>query len=162
MNYDKNHTVTGTNATAGIFATYPSPGISVGNGIGDQIFGTLILLFCVRAVIEDNGPQDAKIPGALRPIVISFIVLGIGLSFGMNCGYAINPARDFSPRLFTLIMYGKETFAYQKKYWFYVPIVFTHLGAILGVLLYDALIGRHYDSDKEEKHEEENSSTKMP
>ena len=37
----------------------------------------------------------------LVPLYIAFTVLGIGISFGFNCGYAINPARDLAPRLFT-------------------------------------------------------------
>ena len=35
------------------------------------------------------------------PFFIGLTVLGIGICFGFNCGYAINPARDFAPRLFT-------------------------------------------------------------
>ena len=33
-----------------------------------------------------------------------------GLSFGFNYGYAINPARDFGPRLFTAIQWGRGVF----------------------------------------------------
>ena len=35
------------------------------------------------------------------PLFIGLTVLAIGISFGYNCGYAINPARDLAPRLFT-------------------------------------------------------------
>ena len=37
------------------------------------------------------------------PIAMGLIVTGIGTAFAFNCGYAINCARDFGPRLFTLI-----------------------------------------------------------
>lgn len=33
--------------------------------------------------------------------MIGLLVVAIGATYGYNCGYAINPARDFSPRLFT-------------------------------------------------------------
>ena len=39
----------------------------------------------------------------LVPVGVGLTVLGIGLSLGHNCGYAINPARDLAPRLFTLV-----------------------------------------------------------
>ena len=37
------------------------------------------------------------------PLFIGLTVLAIGISFGYNCGYAINPARDLAPRVFTLL-----------------------------------------------------------
>ena len=37
----------------------------------------------------------------VTPILVGGTVFSIGLSFGTNCGYAINPARDFAPRLFS-------------------------------------------------------------
>ena len=37
------------------------------------------------------------------PLFVGLTVLAIGISFGYNCGYAINPARDLAPRLFTLV-----------------------------------------------------------
>ena len=98
----------GPKATAGIFATYPSPIISQVTGFFDQIFGTAILLFCVRG-ITDN--RNSKLPSYLQPFLVGLCVVGLGTSLGLNCGYAINPARDFGPRLFTLMVgYGTDTF----------------------------------------------------
>ena len=37
----------------------------------------------------------------LVPLFVGFTVVAIGICFGFNCGYAINPARDFAPRVFT-------------------------------------------------------------
>ena len=70
-----------------------------------------------------------------------FINSLIPLSFGFNAGYAINPARDFSPRLFTLIAgWGTETFSYNDTYWFYVPIVAPFIGGAVGAASYTLLV----------------------
>ena len=65
----------------------------------------------------------------------------IPFSFGFNAGYAINPARDFSPRLFTLIAgWGTGTFSYNDTYWFYVPIVGPFIGGAVGAATYTLLV----------------------
>ena len=47
----------------------------------------------------------------LKPLMIGFLVVAIGAAYGYNCGYAINPARDFSPRLFTYLAgWGTKVF----------------------------------------------------
>ena len=77
-------------------------------GFFDQIVGTGLLLFCVRGLTDD---KNARVPSFVQPFLIGLVVLAIGISFGFNCGYAINPARDLSPRIFSLMAgYGSETF----------------------------------------------------
>ena len=105
---DGNLTRDGVVATGGIFATYPSDGTSQVTGFFDQIVGTGLLLFWVRGITD---AKNGKVPAFIQPFLIGLVVLGIGISFGFNCGYAINPARDFSPRILTLIAgWGTETF----------------------------------------------------
>ncbi|HLU50010.1 MAG TPA: aquaporin, partial [Planctomycetota bacterium] len=59
----------------------------------------LTVLYAANASLA-LGDQTAKIGlGALGAIPVGLIVFGIGLSLGGTTGYAINPARDFSPRL---------------------------------------------------------------
>ena len=109
QNYGDYRGVVGVNATAGIFATYPTEGISTGTGLLDQIVGTGLLLFCIRAITDE---YNMKVPSHMVPIAVGFVVLNIGICFGYNCGYAINPARDLGPRLLTAVVgYGAEVFS---------------------------------------------------
>ena len=88
-------------STAGIWSTYPREfpdGTTLSNwtGLVDQVVATALLLLCICAI----GDARNLAPGAnLAPLAIGSIVFMIGIAFGSNCGYAINPARDFSPRL---------------------------------------------------------------
>jgi len=72
----------------------------------------------------------------------------IGMTLGFNSGYAINPARDLGPRLFTFLAgWGSDVFR-AGNYWWWVPIVAPCLGAVIGGFLYDALIARHHPPEK--------------
>ncbi len=62
----------------------------------DQMVGTALLVAMVLAI---GDPKNVNPPSWLGPILVGVTVLGIGLAFGSNAGYAINPARDFGPRL---------------------------------------------------------------
>ena len=86
--------------TAGIFSTYPSPHLSYAGGVFDQFLGTALLLACV-CVITDK--KNMKVTKQLVPLYVGFTVLGLGICFGYNCGYAVNPARDLAPRIFTAL-----------------------------------------------------------
>ncbi len=57
----------------------------------------------------DSSNSEPKV--GVKPLIIGLLVWAIGLSFGFNCGYAINPARDFAPRAFTAMAgWGKDVF----------------------------------------------------
>jgi len=66
------------------------------------------------------------------------IVLAVGISFGANAGYAINPARDFGPRLAHAILpiAGKGVSDWQYAW---IPIVGPFIGGTLGALAYRLL-----------------------
>jgi MIP family channel proteins len=129
--------------TAGIFATYPGKHLSTFGGLVDQIVGTALLLLVIRAI----GDARNNAAGNLGPIVVGFLVMVIGMAFGFNAGYAINPARDFGPRLFTAIGgWGFDVFRVNNFY-FWVPIVGPLIGGTLGSLVYDALIGKHFPQE---------------
>jgi len=129
--------VEGANATAGIFVTFPGPGISNFNGAVDQVVGTALLLFAISAI---NNPANSAVSSSLGPLLVGLVVVNIGICFGHNAGYAINPARDLGPRLFLLIA-GWGTKAFSSHYhWWWIPVVCCHLGGLLGALLHRLLL----------------------
>lgn len=120
--------------TAGVFATFPTFANLPVAGFVDQVIGTAILLFLIGAVTD----RDNLSPGAgLTPIVIGLIVVVIGMSFGGLHGYAINPARDFGPRLMTVVAGFKNNGLTDGSGVFWVPIIAPILGGIIGLAAYD-------------------------
>ncbi|XP_061584957.1 aquaporin-3a [Cololabis saira] len=147
--------VTGPGATAGIFATYPGKHLTIVNGFFDQIIGTAALIVCILAIVD---PYNNPIPQGLEAFTVGFVVLVIGLSMGFNSGYAVNPARDLGPRLFTALAgWGSEVFT-ARNGWFLVPIFAPFLGAIIGTIIYQVMVGFHVEGearDNRERAEEE-------
>lgn len=68
-----------------------------GPNLLSEIIATFVLVFVVGAIFSRAAGSTA--PGALGPYLVGSLVWGIGLSLGATTGYAINPARDFGPRL---------------------------------------------------------------
>uniref|UniRef100_A0A1I8A7Q2 Aquaporin-9 n=1 Tax=Steinernema glaseri TaxID=37863 RepID=A0A1I8A7Q2_9BILA len=131
--------VTGPNGTAGLFATYPSEHMSIAGSLFDQIIGTAILSGCVLLITDKRH----RIPSGMVPALAGLIMSMIAMTFGANGGFAINPARDLGPRLFTLCAgYGWEVFS-ANSYYFWIPIVGPYIGAILGAWIYKLFVGLH-------------------
>ncbi|ROL51400.1 Aquaporin-3 [Anabarilius grahami] len=140
--------VVGPKATAGIFATYPSAHLTILNGFFDQVIGTSSLIVCILAIVD---PYNNPIPQGLEAFTVGFSVLVIGLSMGFNSGYAVNPARDFGPRLFTAIAgWGGEVFT-ARECWFLVPIFAPFIGSVIGVLVYQLMVGWHVEGEARDK-----------
>ena len=135
--------IAGDKGTAGIFATYPQAYLSTFGGLVDQIVGTALLLLVIRAIgdARNNAPL-----GNMAPLFVGLLVVLIGMCFGLNAGYAINPARDLGPRLFTLLAgWGPGVFS-AGNHWFWVPIVGPLIGGPLGIAIYDNLIAKLHPS----------------
>jgi glycerol uptake facilitator protein len=129
--------------TAGIFTTFPAFPALPAAGFFDQVLGTAILLFLIFAVTDERN-QPA---GNLAPLIIGLIVVGIGVSFGALHGYAINPARDFGPRLLTALAGYRNNGLTDGSGIFWVPIVGPLAGGVLGAALYDLAIRRFLPRD---------------
>ena len=128
--------------TYSIFATFPAK--YLGNWVGplvDQVVGTAFLLGFILAVIDEyNQPVRAN----LAPLIIGFVVVAIGISFGANAGYAINPARDLGPRLFAWAA-GWGKIAIPGDYgnvnsYLWIPIIGPFVGGVIGAFIYDITI----------------------
>ena len=80
------------------------------------MIGTAALIVCILAIVD---PYNNPIPAGLEAFTVGFVVLVIGLSMGLNSGYAVNPARDLGPRLFTSIAgWGSEVFrSVSRRYY---------------------------------------------
>ncbi len=124
--------------TAWVFSTFPAvPGFWP--GFFDQVIGTALLLGLILAVVDKLN----ALPGSnLAPIVIGLIVVAIGISFGGMNGYAINPARDFGPRVFSVLA-GFPHNGLTDGTWAWIPpFLGPIVGGLLGAYTYDVFIGR--------------------
>jgi glycerol uptake facilitator protein len=133
-----------TLASFSIFATFPAPYYK-GNMWGplfDQIVGTMFLILLIAAVID---LRNTAVKANLGPLIIGFAVAAIGMSYGANAGYAINPARDLGPRLLAWIAGWGNLAVPGDGPWFswymWVPILGPLIGGVIGVILYDLFIG---------------------
>lgn len=134
-------------ATYSIFATFPAPYFH-GNlliPLIDQIVGTAFLLMLIAAVVDQ---RNSAVKANMGPLIIGFVVAAIGMAFGANAGYAINPARDLGPRIFAwmagwgdLALPGTAPGDGGYTAYFWVPIVGPFIGGVIGILLYDLFIG---------------------
>jgi MIP family channel proteins len=132
-------------ATAGIWSTYPKDYLSnFPGGFVDQVVGTALLVIVIFAV---GDQRNAALPSVMGPLVVGASVLAIGMTYGLNAGYAINPARDLGPRLFTYLAgWGSQVFT-AHDYWWWVPVVGPLVGAVLGGWIYDLLITRMHPAE---------------
>ncbi|MFL5863490.1 MAG: MIP/aquaporin family protein [Solirubrobacteraceae bacterium] len=155
-----NHIVKGrpaSVATYSTFATFPAPYFgSVWGPLIDQIVGTFFLLLFIFAVVDGF---NLGVKANLHPFIIGMVVMAIGISFGANAGYAINPARDFGPRIFAWIAgWGKVAMPGDYLHisgYFWVPIVGPLIGGALAAPVYnlgirDILFARRRAADMAE------------
>jgi glycerol uptake facilitator protein len=129
----------GLERTAGIFTTFPAFPSLPQAGFLDQVIGTALLLLFIFAITDEfNMPPGAN----MTPLMIGLVVVAIGMSFGAMHGYAINPARDFGPRLFTVLAgFSNNGITDGNRVW-WVPVLAPLIGGVLGAAVYDFGIRR--------------------
>ncbi|MBQ0139762.1 MAG: aquaporin family protein [Kurthia sp.] len=118
-------------AKLGVFATIPAISHPFSNIIAEMI-GTFILVLGILAL----GTNELA-PG-LNPFLVGMLIVVIGLALGAPTGYAINPARDFGPRLAHAFLpipgKGSSNWSYA-----WVPVVGPIIGGIFGALFFQQL-----------------------
>lgn len=119
----------------GVFATAPAIRHFPANLL-TEIIGTFVLVFGVMAISANAAPAQS----GLTPLLVGFLVWGIGLSLGAPTGYAINPARDLGPRLAHALLpiadKGGSDWGYS-----WVPVVGPVVGGVIGAIAYVGLFG---------------------
>lgn len=117
----------------GVFATIPMVYSPLWNFIA-EVIGTIMLVLGIMGINHANNNV-----GALSALLAGFLVWVIGLSLGGATGYAINPARDFGPRLAHALLPIKNK---RDSDWGYawIPIVGPIVGGVLGALIYQAFL----------------------
>jgi len=119
-----------------VFYTSPKSFVGIFGAFGDEFIGTALLVGLILAIVDGrNQPVQAN----LNPLIIGLLIVAIGASFGLNTGYAINPARDFGPRLW-MALAGGGTGALNSYTW--IPIVAPLVGGAAGALIYDFTMGK--------------------
>jgi glycerol uptake facilitator protein len=97
-----------------------------------EVIGTFILVFAILAMLAN----EATAGDAIFPLIVGFLVVGIGMSLGGPTGYAINPARDLGPRIAHAVLpiagKGPSDWGYA-----WVPVLGPIIGGILGALAFD-------------------------
>jgi glycerol uptake facilitator protein len=104
------------------------------NAIIAEIFGTMVLLW---GVLASGDSKNTGLMHNMGPFLVGGTVLAVGLSLGGPSGYAINPARDFGPRLFGMLAGTADLFT--GTYWL-IPIFAPIVGAVIGIYLYDFFV----------------------
>ncbi|PSU83001.1 MIP/aquaporin family protein [Photobacterium phosphoreum] len=149
--YEASHNIVrGTVAsldTASIFSTYPNPSLSFGGAFAVEFTITAILMFTILAIADDKNGAPR---GAMGPLLIGLVVALIGGSLGPLTGFAMNPARDFGPKLLTFFA-GWDTIALtggKNIPYFIVPILAPICGALFGGWAYPKLLGIYLPGNK--------------
>ncbi|WP_426149300.1 MIP/aquaporin family protein [Pseudomonas sp. DC3000-4b1] len=127
---------------ASVFSTYPNAALSDGQAFLVEAVITAILMAVIMALTDDNNGLPR---GPLAPLLIGLLIAVIGSAMGPLTGFAMNPARDFGPKLMTFVAgWGEVAFTGGRELpYFLIPIAAPILGACFGAASYRLLLARH-------------------
>ncbi|WDS34693.1 MIP/aquaporin family protein [Pseudoxanthomonas sp.] len=137
--YNQAHQLTReAGGAAGVFFTHPGLAITLMDALKNQVILTAFLVFGIFAITEQ---YNESAPGANSgALIIGLLVATIGASMGYLEAWAINPARDFGPRVFAYFAgWNQAAFPSPGNYW-WIPIVGPLIGGVVGGVAYQWLI----------------------
>lgn len=128
-------------STAGIFSTYPHASLSFLGALAVEFVITAVLMFGILALGDENNGASR---GPMNPLLIGVLIAVIGGSLGPLTGFAMNPARDFGPKLFAYFAGWDHALTGAKDIpYFIVPILGPIAGACFGGWLYPKAIAAY-------------------
>ncbi|KAH8919548.1 aquaporin [Atractiella rhizophila] len=125
--------------TVGIFVTGPQHDyVDIGTAFVAELVGTALLLIAVAAVGDvRNTPPSV----GMSPMVILWVISGVGMATGSLTGFAINPARDLGPRMMaSMAGYPNDIWTIHSYSGIWLPTAACISGGIVGIFLYDLFI----------------------
>ena len=139
--YDHFQVTSDENTIRGCFCTAPMIKNTPRN-LFSEIYGTFFLVFAIffiaKPSLQIEGVDQIQYGiGALDALPVGILVWVIGMSLGGTTGYAINPARDFGPRLVYAIIRRKQNNANWSYAW--IPVVGPLVGGVLAGIVFNLL-----------------------
>ena len=132
---DNENTVRGSFCTGPAIKNYK-------NNFFSEAVATFILVFGIFYIVEPNLEIQGEVVnfglGALAALPVGILVWVIGMTLGGTTGFAINPARDFGPRLVYSLLPRKNKNADWSYSW--IPVFGPFSGAITAGLLYNFIM----------------------
>lgn len=122
-----------TAAVLGTFCTMPAIPNKWRN-LFCEALATWLLVFCILMFsTEGNTPEIGL--GSAGAFPVTMLIMSIGMSLGGTTGYAMNPARDLSPRLAHFLLPFKHK---GDSGWHYswVPVAGPAIGACAAAAMY--------------------------
>src|SRR2546425_9383166 len=108
-------------------------------GAGTEIIITAILVITVLGIIEDRIPSAANV----APLAIGIVVAALVGLFAPIEMASLNPARDFGPRLWMLVIgYGSNAIP-RPNFNIWITTLMPLVGGPLGAYIYDMIVHQH-------------------
>ncbi|KAJ1846783.1 glycerol channel [Coemansia sp. RSA 2703] len=105
-------------------------------GLINEVTASFIFVLAIYAITDNSS--EAK---GLAPLAIGLALTGASLAVSSPLAVAVNPARDFGPRVFAAFVYGLGVFS-DHSFYFWVPLVGPVVGGVLGAFVYEWLVKR--------------------
>ncbi|MDE6444294.1 MAG: aquaporin family protein [Muribaculaceae bacterium] len=122
-----------TDTKLGVFATIPAIENMKRNFLS-EVIGTFVLVLVILFMSGEGNTSEVGL-GSIGALPVALLVMVIGMSLGGTTGYAINPARDFGPRLAHAFLPIKGKGSSKWRY-VWVPIMGPIIGAVFAALVY--------------------------